>query len=149
MPIFERSTIVPLGLHEAWEAFFGNQMQNWRRLSDSVDETRDFRWREDGAPEYVMINRMGPFRPSHPSDYPVCEPPHRAEDDTLDSILGGRWTTLHESVDGGIRVIHRWDVVPKGVMKIRLPLMRRGFQKSFQSDLDNMAQRIVRSTTLQ
>lgn len=147
MPIVERSTIVPLGLDEAWEAFFGNQMQNWLQLSDSVDDIRDFRWRKDGTPEYVMINRMGPFRPSHQSDYLVYEPPHRAEDDTLDSMLGGRWTTLHEQVEGGTRVTHRWDVEPKGLMKVLFPLMRRGFERAFQSDLDTMAQRIRHRTT--
>lgn len=142
MPIVERHAIVPLGLEGAWEAFFGNELQNWCDLSDSVDEIRDFHLREDGTPEYVMVNRMGPFRPSHRSDYLVYEPPHRAEDETLDSLLGGRWITLHEPVEGGTRVTHRWDVRPKGVMRVLFPMMRRGFEKGFQADLDTIAQRI-------
>jgi hypothetical protein len=142
MPIVERSVIVPLDLAEAWEAFFGNEMQNWRDLSDSVVEIRDFRWRDDGTPTYVMVNRMGPLRASHRSDYVTYEPPHRAEDDTLESPLGGRWVTLHEPVEGGTRVTHRWDVKPHGPMKVLFPLMRRGFARSFQRDLDVMAERL-------
>lgn len=142
MPIVERSVIVPLDLEDAWEAFFGNEMQNWRDLSDSVVEIRDFRWRDDGTPTYVMVNRMGPLRASHRSDYVAYEPPHRAEDDTLESSLGGRWVTLHEPVEGGTRVTHRWDVQPHGPMKVLLPLMRRGFMRSFQRDLDVMAERL-------
>ncbi len=45
IPIVERSVIVPLGLQEAGEAFFGNEMQNWCGLSDIVVEIRDFQWR--------------------------------------------------------------------------------------------------------
>lgn len=147
MPTIERSTTVSLGLEEAWEAFFGNQMQNWCELSDSVLEIRDFRWREDGTPEYVMVNRVGPLRASHRSDYLTYEPPHRAEDETLDSMLGGRWTTLHEPVSDGTRIIHRWDVQPRGMMRMLFPLMRRGFEKSFQHDLDLMAERIASRVT--
>lgn len=142
MPIVERSVIVPLGLEETWEAFFGNDMQNWCELSDSVVEVRDFRWRDDGSPEYVMVNKMGPLRASHRSEYVVYDPPHRAEDDTLESSLGGRWVTIHEPVEGGTRVTHRWDVEPSGAMKVLFPLMRPGFKRGFQSDLDAMAERI-------
>jgi hypothetical protein len=142
MAVVERSAIVPLALEEAWEAFFGNEMQNWCELSDVVAEVRDYRMREDGTPEYVMVNRMGPLRASHRSDYVVYSPPHRAEDDTLDSALGGRWVTLHEAVEGGTRVTHRWDVEPHGPMKVLFPLIRRRFERSFQDDLDAMAARI-------
>lgn len=140
--IVERTAVVPLPAEETWEAFFGNDMQNWCDLSDMVAEIRDFRMRPDGTPEYVMANRMGPFRPSHRSDYVVYEPPYRAEDDTLDSMLGGRWVTVHEPVDGGTRVTHRWDVQPQGVMKLVFPLIRRGFARGFQADLDQMVARI-------
>lgn len=142
MTTVERSTIVPLEIEEAWEAFFGNQMQNWCDLSDIVVEINQFRWREDGMPEYVMVNRMGPLRASHRSVYVVYEPPYRAVDETLESLLGGRWTTLHEPVEGGTRVTHRWDVQPHGPMKVLFPLMRRSFVSGFQADLDKMAERI-------
>lgn len=142
MPIVERSAIVPLPLEKAWEAFFGNEMQNWCDLSDGVAEIRDFRWRDDGTPEYVMVNRMGPLRASHRSDYVAYEPPLYAEDDTLESVLGGRWVTRHEPVEGGTRVTHRWNVEPHGPMRILFPLIRHGFERSFQRDLDAMVERI-------
>lgn len=140
--IVERTAIVPLPLEETWEAFFGNEMQNWCALSDMVVEVRDFRMRDDGTPEYVMVNRAGPMKASHRSDYVVYDPPHRAEDDTLDSRLGGRWVTIHEEVEGGTRVTHRWDVEPHGIMKLLFPLMRPMFAKQFQADLDQMVSRI-------
>ena len=139
MPIVERSAVVPLSLEDAWEAFFGDGMQNWVRLSDVVVEVRDYRMRADGTPEYVMVNAMGPMRASHRSDYVVYDPPRRAEDDSFDSPLGGRWVTLHEPVEGGTRVTHRWDVEPLGAMKLLFPLMRPAFQRSFQRDLDRIA----------
>lgn len=142
MPVMERSAVVPLDLDAAWEAFFGDQMQNWARLSDMVVEVRDYRVRPDGTPEYVMVNRAGPLKASHRSDYQVYDPPHRAEDDTLESSLGGRFITIHEAVDGGTRVTHRWDVEPHGIMKLLFPLMRRPMAKSFQKDLDDMAARL-------
>jgi hypothetical protein len=142
MPVMERSAVVPLDLDAAWEAFFGDQMQNWARLSDMVVEVRDYRLRPDGTPEYVMVNRAGPLKASHRSDYKVYDPPHRAEDDTLDSSLGGRFVTIHEAVDGGTRVTHRWNVEPHGVMKLLFPLMLRPMAKSFQKDLDDMAARL-------
>jgi hypothetical protein len=140
--IVERSALVPLPLEEAWEAFFGNEMQNWCELSDGVVEIRDYRMRPDGTPEYVMVNRMGPIRTSHRSDYVVYDPPQRAEDDTLESMLGGRWATIHEPVEGGTRVTHRWDVEPHGIMKLLFPLIRPVFDKQFQADLDQMVSRI-------
>lgn len=142
MGIVERSAVVPLPPEQAWDAFFGDQMQNWVRLSDSVVEVRDYQMREDGTPEYVMVNQAGPMKVSHRSDYVVYDPPHRAEDDTLDSALGGRFVTVHEPVDGGTRVTHRWDVEPHGIMKLLFPLMRRGMQKGFQQDLDQMVERL-------
>lgn len=147
MPTVERSAIVPLPLEEAWDAFFGDDMQNWCRLSDIVSEIRDFRLRDDGTPEYVMVNRMGPMRASHRSDYVVYEPPLRAEDDTLESALGGRWITVHEPLEGGTRVTHRWNVEPHGPLKVLFPLIRPGFQRSFQRDLDTMVDRIRARTT--
>ena len=140
----ERSAVVPLPLEATWEAFFGHGMQGWVDLSDMVTEVRDYRMRDDGTPEYVMLNRMGPLRASHRSDYVRYEPPHRAEDDTLDSALGGRWVTLHEPVEGGTRVTHRWHVEPHGAMKLIFPLIRRAFERNFQRDLDVMAERIAR-----
>jgi hypothetical protein len=140
--IVERTAVVPLPLEETWETFFGNEMQNWRDLSDMVLEVRDFRMRDDGTPEYVMVNKAGPMKASHRSDYVVYDPPHRAEDDTLESMLGGRWVTIHQAVDGGTRVTHRWDVEPHGVMKLLFPLMRPMFAKQFQADLDQMVSRI-------
>ncbi|MDX1657855.1 MAG: SRPBCC family protein [Nitriliruptorales bacterium] len=142
MPVIERSAVVPLPPEDAWEAFFGDEMQNWVRLSDLVVEVREYELRPDGTPEYVMVNRAGPMKVSHRSDYVVYDPPRRAEDDTLDSALGGRWVSLHEPVDGGTKVTHRWNVEPHGVMKLLFPLVRRGMEKAFQADLDQMADRI-------
>lgn len=142
MTVIERSAVVALPLEEAWEAFFGNQLQNWVALSDAVVEVRDYRVSSDGLPEYVMVNRAGPMTTSHRSVYRVYEPPHRAEDDTLDSALGGRFTTTHEAVEGGTRVTHRWDVEPHGPMKVLFPLLRSGMARAFQQDLDEMAERI-------
>jgi hypothetical protein len=84
--IVERTAVVPLPLEETWEAFFGNEMQNWCELSDMVVEVRDYRMRADRTPEYVMVDKAGPMKASHRSDYVVYDPPHRAEDDTLDSM---------------------------------------------------------------
>jgi hypothetical protein len=139
----ERTAFVPLPLDETWEAFFGNDLQNWVSLSDIVVEVRDYRMRPDGTPEYVMVNRMGPMRASHRSDYVVYEPPHRSADDTLDSPLGGRYHVEHEAVDGGTRVRHRWEVEPHGVMRVLFPLIRPLFQRTFQRDLDTMVERLV------
>jgi hypothetical protein len=75
------------------EAFFGNEMQNWCELSDMVVEVRDYRMRADRTPEYVMVNKAGPMKASH------------------------RSVTLHEAVEGGTRVTHRWDVEPHGIMR--------------------------------
>jgi hypothetical protein len=147
MPVMERSAVVPLDSDAAWEAFFGDQMQNWARLSDMVVEVRDYRMRPDGTPEYVMVNRAGPLKASHRSDYKLYDPPLRAEDDTLESSLGGRFVTIHETVDGGTRVTHRWDVEPHGFMKLLFPLMRKPMAKSFQKDLDDMAARLSERST--
>ena len=145
MPVVQRSAVVPLDLEATWEAFFGEEMQRWVRLSDIVVEVRDFRIRPDGMPEYVMVNAMGPMRPSHRSVYVRYEPPRHAEDDTLESALGGRWITDHEPVGGGTRVTHTWHVEPKGVMRLLFPLMRARFERSFQDDLDRMVERIERA----
>jgi hypothetical protein len=139
----ERSAFVPLPLADAWEAFFGNDLQNWAELSDMVVEVRDYRMRPDGTPEYVMVNRMGPMRASHRSDYVVYEPPHRSADDTLESPLGGRYYVEHEAVEGGTRVRHRWNVEPHGVMRLLFPIIRPVFARSFQRDLDSMVERLV------
>ncbi len=138
----ERSAVVPLGLEDAWEALYGDELQNWVRISDAVVEVRDWRMRPDGTPEYVMVNQAGPARVSHRSDYKVWQPPHRAEDDTLDSALGGRFVAVHEPVEGGTRITHRWDVEPHGVMRLLFPLLRRGMEKDFRRDLDAMAARL-------
>lgn len=145
MPVIERSAVVPLPADATWEAFFGNDMQNWCDLSDMVVEVRDYRMRDDGTPEYVMVNKSGPMRASHRSDYVVYEPPYRAEDDTLESSLGGRWVTLHEPVEGGTRVTHRFHVEPHGPMKLLFPLIRPMFARNFQRDLDTMVERITSS----
>jgi hypothetical protein len=141
--LVERRALVPLPLEDAWEAFFGRELQNWVELSDSVVEVRDYRTRPDGTPEYVMVNRMGPMRASHRSDYVRYEPPHRAADDTLDSMLGGRFEVEHRPVEGGTEVHHRWAVEPHGPMRLLFPLMRSGFERSFQRDLDSMVERLV------
>jgi hypothetical protein len=142
MPVIERSAVVPLPLEETWEAIFGDRMQNWVRLSDAVVEVRDYRMRPDGTPEYVMVNRAGPMKMSHRSDYVAYDPPHRAEDDALESALGGRWVSVHEPVEGGTRVTHRWEVEPHGVMKMLFPLMRKFMAGAFQQDLEQMVERI-------
>lgn len=142
MSVVERSAVVPLSLEETWEVFNGNAMQNLVELSDSVVEVRDYRMREDGTPEYVMVNQAGPRRVSHRSDYTVYEPPHRTVDRVLDSPLGGVFYTEHESVDGGTRVTNRWEVEPHGFMKLMWPLMRRSMAKNFQADLEMIVQRL-------
>jgi len=142
--VIERSAVVPRPLEATWEAFFGNEMQNWVELSDIVAEVREYRMRDDNTPEYVMVNRMGPLRASHRSKYVTYEPPHRAEDDTTESSLGGRWITIHEPVESGTRVTHRWHVEPQGMMKLLFPLIRRTFERNFQRDLDAMVKRIAR-----
>jgi hypothetical protein len=143
--VVERSVVVPLPLAEAWDALYGNQLQNWVALSDSVVEVRDYRMRDDGTPEYVMVNRMGPMRASHRSDYVVYEPPYRSADDTLESPLGGRYHVTHEQVEGGTRIHHRWNVEPHGPMRLLFPLIRPIFARSFQRDLDRMAERLAGS----
>jgi hypothetical protein len=145
MPIVQRSAVIPLDLEAAWDAFFGDEMQRWVRLSDLVVEVRDYRIRPDGMPEYVMVNAMGPMRASHRSVYVRFEPPRHAEDDTLESDLGGRWITDHEPVEGGTRVTHTWHVEPKGVMRLLFPLIRARFERTFQEDLDRMVERIERA----
>ena len=57
MTVIERSAVVHLPLDETWEAFYGNQMQNWVELSDSVVEVRDYEVHDDGTPEYLVIHR--------------------------------------------------------------------------------------------
>jgi hypothetical protein len=42
MAIVQRSAVVPLNLEATWEAFFGEEMQRWARLSDVVVEVRDY-----------------------------------------------------------------------------------------------------------
>ena len=145
MPMVQRSAVVPLDLEATWDAFFGDEMQRWVHLSDVVVEVRDYRIRPDGMPEYVMVNAMGPLRASDRSVYVRYEPPRRAEDDTLESALGGRWITEHEPVEGGTRVTHTWHVEPKGVMRLLFPLVRARFERSFQEDLDQIVERIGRA----
>lgn len=137
----ERHATFALDLEQTWEALYGDDLQNWVRLSDSVVEVRDFQLRDDGTPAYVMVNRSGPMKVSHRSDYDVWQPPHRAEDVTSDSALGGRFVATHEAVPGGTRVTHTWAVEPRGMMRLLFPLVRRGMQKAFQRDLDDMAAR--------
>lgn len=139
----ERSAVVPLPPEETWEAFFGNELRNWADLSDIVVEVREYRMRDDGTPEYVMVNKMGPLKTSHRSDYEVYEPPHRSVDRTLDSMLEGRFVVEHESVDGGTKVYHRFEVEPRGPMRLIFPLIRPVFARGFQQDLDVMVKRIV------
>lgn len=143
MTVVERRAIFPMDLEQTWDALYGNELQNWVALSDSVVAVRDYHLRPDGTPEYVMVNRSGPMRASHRSDYDVWQPPHRAEDVTRDSALGGRFVAVHEAVPGGTRVTHRWTVEPHGIMRLLFPLMRRGMQRGFQRDLDAM---VARST---
>lgn len=140
--VVERSAVVPLDVDEAWEAFFGNDLQNWCELSDLVVEVRDVEWRADGTPRYVMVNRSGPFRVSHRSDYRRYEPPRVAVDVATDTLLGGRWTTRHEPVDGGTRVTHRWEVEPRGPMFFVFPMIEKRFARDFQRDLDKMVERL-------
>ncbi len=142
MSVIERSAIVPLPLSETWELFNGNELQDLVELSDAVVEVKDYRMREDGTPEYVMVNQAGPRQVSHRSDFTVFEPPHRAVDRVLESPLGGTFYTDHEEVEGGTRVTHRWDVEPHGFMKLIWPLMRRSMERNFQADLDNIVERL-------
>jgi uncharacterized protein YndB with AHSA1/START domain len=144
----ERTAVVPLPPEQAWEAFFGNELRNWAALSDIVVEVRDYRMRPDGTPEYVMVNRMGPMRASHRSDYITYEPPRRSVDETLDSSLGGRYYVDHEpTADGQATIVrHRFEVEPRGLMRLLFPLMRPMFRRSFQRDLDTMVERLSNRT---
>ena len=76
----DRNRAVPPSLGETWETLFENEMQNWVRLSPMADEVSSYRLREDGTPEYVMVNRMGLIRASHRSEYLVYQPRHSRED---------------------------------------------------------------------
>jgi hypothetical protein len=89
-----------------------------------------------------MVNQAGPRKVSHRSDYSVYEPPHRSVDRVLDSPLGGLFHSDHESVDGGTRVTHRWEVEPHGFMRLLFPLIRKSMAKDFQADLDLVAERL-------
>ncbi len=142
MTVIERSAVVRLSLEETWEVFNGNEMQNLVELSDSVVEVRDYRMREDGTPEYVMVNRAGSRKVSHRSDYKVFEPPRRSVDQVLDSPLGGLFHSDHEPVEGGTRVTHRWEVEPHGFMRLLFPLMKNSMAKDFQADLDLIVKRL-------
>lgn len=94
------------------EALFCNELRNWSELSDIVVEVRDYRMREDGTPGYVMVNKMEPLKTSHRSDDEVYEPSHRSVDRTPDSMLEGRFVVEHDSIDGGTKVSHRFEVEP-------------------------------------
>lgn len=143
MSVVERSAFIPLSLAETWEAFNGNEMQNLVEISDSVVEVTDYRMRDDGTPEYVMVNQAGQRLVSHRSDYTLYEPPHRSVDRVLDSPLGGVFYTEHERVEGGTKVTNRWEVEPHGLMKLIWPLMRNSMAKNFQADLDAIAERLT------
>ncbi len=143
MSVVERSAVIPLSLAETWEAFNGNEMQNLVEMSDSVVEVTDYRMRDDGTPEYVMVNKAGQRLVSHRSDYTLYEPPHRSVDRVLDSPLGGVFYTEHEQVEGGTKVTNRWEVEPHGFMKLMWPLMRNSMAKNFQADLDAIAERLA------
>lgn len=143
MSVIERSAVIPLPLAETWELFNGNQLRDLVEISDAVVEVRDYRMRDDGTPEYVMVNQAGPRQVSHRSDYTVFDPPHRTVDRVLDSPLGGVFYTEHESVEGGTKVTHRWEVEPHGMMKLLWPLIRSSMAKNFQADLDSIAERLA------
>lgn len=140
--IVTRSAVVPIPQEEAWEVFNGNELRTLVELSDSVVEVRDYKMRDDGTPEYVMVNRAGPRKVSHRSDYIVYEPPTRTVDRVLDSSLGGVFYSDYQSVEGGTRVTNRWEVEPKGVMRLLFPLMRNSMERDFQGDLDLIANRL-------
>lgn len=140
--MLERSAVAPVSLEDAWEAFNGDEMQNLVRFSDSVAEVRDYRMRDDGTPEYVMVNQAGPMKVSHRSSYVVYEPPYRAVDEVLESPLGGRFYLELESVEGGTRISNRWDVVPNGLMRFVFPLLRSKMAQDFQADLDTIVERL-------
>lgn len=142
MTLIERSAVVHLSPNETWEAFYGNQMQNWVELSDSTVEVRDYEVHDDGTPEYVIVDHAGPLRLRHRSVYRLYDPPFTAVDDEVDSSLGGMVIITHREVEGGTLVTHRWDVRPHGVMRLLFPLLRRGMERSFQEDLDHIVERI-------
>ncbi len=143
MSLIERSAVVPLPLEETWELFNGNELQDLVELSDAVVEVRDYRMREDGTPEYVMVNLAGSRQVSHRSDYTLFEPPHRTVDRVLESPLGGVFRAEHESVNGGTKVTHRWEVEPHGLMKLMWPLIRSPMARNFQADLDTIVKRVA------
>lgn len=142
MPLLQRSAVVPLPLEEAWEALYGNEMQNMVRLSDAVVAVRDYRIREDGTPEFVMVNKSGPMKMSHRSDYLVYEPPHRSVDESVETPLLGKLYVEHTPVDEGTRVEHRFEAQPRGLMRLLFPLIRSKAAKEFQADLDTIVERL-------
>lgn len=147
MYVMERSTVIPLSLEDAWELFNGNELRDLVEVSEAIVEVRDYRMRDDGTPEYVMVNKAGPMKFSHRSDYIEYERPHRTVDLVLDSSLGGRFIAEHEAVEGGTRVTQRWEIEPRGLMRLLFPLMRSGMTRGFQEDLDAVAARVAERTT--
>jgi hypothetical protein len=116
-------------------------MQNIVSLSDSVVEVDDYRNRDDGMPEYVMLNQAGPRKVSHRSVYPEYEPPFRSVDDVLESSLSGRFFLDHEAVENGTRG-RTGGFEPHGLMRLLFPLIRKSMARDSQPDLDAVVERL-------
>ena len=142
MTVVQGSAVMPLSLEETWEVFNGNELQQLIELSDSLIEVRDYRMREEGTPEYVSVVQAGPRKFSFRSDYSVYEPPQRSVHRVLDNPLGGLFYSDYESVGGGTRVTHRWEVEPPSFMRPLFSRVRKSMAKKLQADLDLVAERL-------
>lgn len=142
MIVLERSAAIPLPPDETWEALYGSGFQNAVRLSDSVVEVRDYRMRDNGTPEYVMVNKSGPMKISHRSSYLVWEPPHRAIEESSETPVPSKLYIEHTAVDGGTRVVQRVEAEPRGIRGFFFRLMRPIAAKTFQADLDTVVERL-------
>ncbi len=143
MIVLERSAVMPLPLEETWEALYGDEMQNAVRLSDSVVEVRDYQMRDDGTPEYVMVNKAGPLKTTHRSSFLVYEPPHRAIEESSETPQPGKLYIEHTAVDDGTRVVQRFEAEPRGIGGLLFRLMRPIAAKTFQADLDTILKRLI------
>lgn len=143
MIVLERSAVIPLPLDETWEALYGNGFQNAVRLSDSVVEVRDYQMRDDGTPEYFMVNKSGPMKMSHRSSFLVWEPPHRAIEESSETPVPSKLYIDHTAIDDGTRVVQRVEAEPKGIGGLFFRLMRPVAAKTFQADLDTIVQRLI------
>jgi uncharacterized protein YndB with AHSA1/START domain len=142
--MMEFSVHLPLPRERVWHYLYGDKMRHVPEVAPSIVEIRDYRMRDDGTPEYVMVHQNGPMRFSERSDYFRYEPPERAENWVRDSALGGVYTIeLGEEADG-TRMTHRWDIQARNpVLQRFTPLIARMIQRAQERQADTMVERLV------